>query len=41
MLQLSTGFGTEQQVDQSVTLRLNGRGDMVKVGTFEVKAPAK
>jgi tetratricopeptide (TPR) repeat protein len=41
MLQLSTGFGTEQQVDQAITLRLNGRGDMVTVGTFEVKAPAK
>lgn len=37
MLTLSTGFGTEHQSDQAVTLRLNGRGDQVTVGQFEVK----
>ncbi|MES2887988.1 MAG: VIT domain-containing protein [Pseudomonadota bacterium] len=37
MLRLSTGYGTEQQRDQTVTLRLSGQGEQVTVGRFEVK----
>lgn len=40
MLKFSTGFGTDQQKDQDVVLRLSGRGESVWVGTFEVKEPA-
>jgi hypothetical protein len=36
MLQLSTGFGLPQQHDQSVTLRLQDRGDGVTIGEFTV-----
>ncbi|CAA7620700.1 Protein conserved in bacteria [Candidatus Terasakiella magnetica] len=36
MLKLSTGFGTENQKDQDIVLRLSGRGETVTVGTFEV-----
>ena len=36
MLRLSTGFGTAQQKDQSIILRLTGQGSEVEVGTFEV-----
>ncbi len=37
MLRLSTGFGTAQQKDQNIILRLSGQGAEVDVGTFEVK----
>ena len=40
MLRLSTGFGTDQQTDQLVTLRLQGKKDSVVVGEFEIAAPA-
>ncbi len=33
----STGWGTRQQQDQSVTLRLSGQSETVFVGEFEVK----
>jgi tetratricopeptide (TPR) repeat protein len=36
MLRLSTGFGTAQQKDQNIILRLTGQGAEVEVGTFEV-----
>ncbi|MFZ6771624.1 VIT domain-containing protein [Undibacterium sp. SXout7W] len=38
MLRLSTGFGTDKQVDQLVVLRLKGRKDSVVVGEFEIAA---
>jgi tetratricopeptide (TPR) repeat protein len=37
MLRLTLGFGTPQQKDERVTMRLDGAGDMVTVGTFEVR----
>jgi tetratricopeptide (TPR) repeat protein len=37
MLRLSTGFGTVQQKDENVILRLTGQGSEVDVATFEVK----
>ncbi|MGE5504642.1 MAG: DUF2135 domain-containing protein [Actinomycetota bacterium] len=40
MLKFSTRFGTDQQKDEDIVLRLSGRGDTVMVGTFEVKGPA-
>lgn len=39
MLQLSTGFGTAAQKDESVVLRLSGKGDEVTVGTFTIDTP--
>jgi uncharacterized protein YfaP (DUF2135 family) len=36
MLRLTTGFGRPEQKDELTSLRLNGRSDMVTVGTFEV-----
>lgn len=40
MLRLSTGFGTPQQKDENIILRLTGQGADVDVGTFEVgKSP--
>jgi hypothetical protein len=39
MLKFITGFGTEQQKDENVVLRLSGKGESVLVGTFEVKEP--
>lgn len=36
-LRLSTGWGTAQQRDQVVTLRLSGRNESVLVGEFEVE----
>lgn len=36
MLRLSTKFGTENQKDQDIVLRLSGRGETIEVGTFEV-----
>jgi tetratricopeptide (TPR) repeat protein len=36
-LMLSTGWGTPQQRDQKITLRLSGRSETVLVGEFEVK----
>lgn len=36
-LKLSTGWGTQRQHDQMVTLRLSGKKDTVLVGEFEVK----
>lgn len=36
MLRLSTGFGTPQQKDENIILRLTGQGADVEVGTFEV-----
>lgn len=36
MLRLTTGFGRSDQKDELTSLRLNGRSDMVTVGTFEV-----
>lgn len=36
MLRLSTGFGTSQQKDENIILRLTGQGVVVEVGTFEV-----
>ena len=41
MLTLTTGFGTEHQQDQAVTLRLSGRGDEVTVGRFEIKGAGR
>ena len=35
---LSTAFGTSAQKDQTITLRLKGRGESEFVGEFEVKA---
>ena len=35
-LKLTTGFGTDRQKEQTVTLRLKDRGQMVQVGEFEV-----
>ncbi len=35
-LRLTTGFGTAKQKDESVTLRLRDRGEIVAVGEFEV-----
>ncbi len=35
---LSSGFGTAAQKDQTITLRLKGRGETEFVGEFEVKA---
>lgn len=40
MLRLSTGFGTANQKDNMVVLRLNGQKDVVLVGEFEIVAPA-
>lgn len=37
MLKLSTGFGTANQKDESVVLRLSGQKEEVLVGSFEVK----
>jgi len=37
MLRLTTGFGTEPQKDERVTVRLTGQKDMVTVGRFEVR----
>jgi tetratricopeptide (TPR) repeat protein len=37
MLRLSTGFGTAQQKDENIILRLTGQGSEIEVGTFEVK----
>jgi len=37
-LKLTTGFGTDRQKEQTVTLRLKDRGQMVHVGEFEVAA---
>ena len=37
MLHLSTGFGTEQQKDENIILRLTGQGSQVEVATFEIK----
>jgi tetratricopeptide (TPR) repeat protein len=37
MLRLTTGFGTPEQKDRDVVLRLSGSGSTVTVGTFEVK----
>jgi tetratricopeptide (TPR) repeat protein len=39
MLRFSTGFGTSQQKDENVIVRLTGQGEDVEVGTFEVKNP--
>jgi len=36
-LNFFTGFGTAQQKEQSVTLRLQSKGEVVTVGEFEVK----
>ncbi|HOU66101.1 MAG TPA: DUF2135 domain-containing protein, partial [Thermomonas sp.] len=36
-LRLSTGWGTRQQRDQAVTLRLSGKDESVLVGEFEVR----
>lgn len=36
MLRLSTGFGTSQQKDENIILRLTGQGVVVEVRTFEV-----
>ena len=36
MLQLSTGFGTPEQADRSIVLRLSGPAQEVTVGSFEV-----
>lgn len=36
MMRLTTGFGTEAQKDEFVTLRLQDRGERVTVGTFHV-----
>jgi Ca-activated chloride channel family protein len=41
MLRLTTGFGTPQQKDEDVVLRLSGRGDMVTVGTFQIEETSK
>lgn len=40
MLWLATGFGTPQQKDEHVVLRLSGAGQEVFVGSFEVAAPS-
>ncbi|OAN47431.1 hypothetical protein A6A04_20340 [Paramagnetospirillum marisnigri] len=40
MLKFTTGFGTDQQKEENVVLRLSGKGESVLVGTFEVKPPA-
>jgi Ca-activated chloride channel family protein len=40
MLKFSTRFGTDQQKDEDIVLRLSGRGETVLVGSFEVKEPA-
>ncbi|RJX30184.1 MAG: DUF2135 domain-containing protein [Oxalobacter sp.] len=40
-LQFVTGFGTMQQEEQFVTLRLKGNKEVVTVGEFEVAAPEK
>jgi hypothetical protein len=39
MLRFSTDFGTAQQKDENVILRLTGQGEDVEVGTFEVRNP--
>lgn len=39
MLKFSTRFGTDQQKDEDIVLRLSGKGESVLVGTFEVKEP--
>ena len=36
-LKLTTRFGTKQQQEQTVTLRLKGKSEVVQVGEFEVK----
>ena len=41
MLRLSTGFGTIQQKDENIVLRLSGQGAAVEVGTFEVAPGVK
>jgi tetratricopeptide (TPR) repeat protein len=37
MLRLSTGFGTAQQKEENIILRLTGQGSLVDVGTFDIK----
>jgi len=37
MLRLTTGFGTAQQKEENIILRLSGQGSLVDVGTFEIK----
>ena len=39
--QVSTQFGTPQQQDQLLTLRLNGAGQMVDIGSVSVDAPTQ
>jgi len=39
--QVSTQFGTPQQQDQWLTLRLNGAGQIVDIGSVNVNAPAQ
>jgi hypothetical protein len=41
MVQLSTGWGTSQQKDQQIVLRLEGRRDVATVGQFKVEAPGR
>ncbi len=41
MLWLATGFGTPEQKDEHVVLRLSGAGQEVFVGSFEVTAPSR
>lgn len=41
MLRLSTGFGTPQQKEENIILRLSGRGSTVEVGTFEIGKAAQ
>jgi len=36
MLRLSTGFGTPQQKDENIIMRLGAQGEDVEVGTFEI-----
>ena len=36
-LRFSTGWGTEHQQDQTVTMRLSGKNETTLVGEFEVK----
>jgi uncharacterized protein YfaP (DUF2135 family) len=39
--QVSTQFGTPQQQDQLLTLRLNGAGQMVDIGSISVDTPTQ
>jgi hypothetical protein len=41
MVQLSTGWGTSQQKDQQIVLRLEGRRDVATVGQFKMEAPGR